>query len=270
MSVKNFDTAKLLQDESHTWVIKNIAGPKNSVPPHSHRHSSFSIELIVSGEVSHYINGEFYESQKGSVFLFSPFDEHRYEYINDDEVHIECLYFGEDILSPEILSALDVDKTPFAARLSGSDFDEICNDFTLLHKEYQEDNSFRTTILRNITEKIIISTLRAAKIKKREIKNNVQGAVSYIRRHFRENLSLQEVSAAFFVTPNHFCKYFKKYTGTTFKNYLNSLRCDFALSLIQSTKKSMTEICFESGFSSPSYFSKIFAKKFGKPPREFR
>lgn len=270
MKIPEFDL--LLKDESHLVITESLHRKINSnnfkhIP---HRHPFFSIEIMCRGRANQYVNGEYYKCSAGSVFLFSPFDEHMFEFVEDNDFFLQCLYFGEDVLSREVLDALDIDCTPFAARLSQKELDIIQNDFDILKREYAGNSPFRKTLLRSIANKIIITILRSSQPHRHEIKNTVHGALSYIRRHFRENLSLNEIAESFCVTPNHFCKYFKKYTGTTFKNYINSLRCDFALSLIQTTKKSITEICFESGFSSPSYFSKIFAQKYGKPPNSFR
>ena len=270
MKAPEFDN--LLKDDSHLVIIESVhrrpeVAPKQHLP---HRHPFFSIELMCSGEANQYVNGEYYDCKSGSAFLFSPFDEHMFEYINDEEFHLVCLYFGEDALSTEVLGALDVDCTPYAAKLSPEAFDEILRDINLLKHEYAKDDPFRKTMLQSLANKIIISLLRSSKSHKREVKNNVQGSVAYIRRHFRENLTLEQIAKTFYVTPNHFCKYFKKYTGQTFKDYLNNLRCDYALKQIETTAKSITDISFESGFASPSYFTKIFTRKFGKKPSNFR
>ena len=92
----------------------------------------------------------------------------------------------------------------------------------------------------------------------------------YIRRHFRENLTLEEISGIFGVTPNHFCKYFKKITGITFKEYMLQLRLEYAMKQLVQTQQSVTEICLDSGFNSPSYFTKAFKARFGKAPTAYR
>lgn len=72
------------------------------------------------------------------------------------------------------------------------------------------------------------------------------------------------------ITPSYFCRCFKDYTHQTFKEYVMALRLDYAMRQIKTTDKSITEICYESGFSTSAYFSKVFTKRFGKTPKEIR
>lgn len=272
MFMQNPEFSKVLKDESHICVIRSAhRRPDEGSKRQPHRHPFFSIELVCEGKTNHYINGEYYEGNKGTIFLFSPFDSHYYEYLDDTPLVLQSLYFSEDFLSDEIVSALHIDKTPYAAKLSGSELGDLCRIFDSLHEEYNSSNPLRKSFLQNMAEKVILYTLRASENRQESISaGTIQSAISYIRQNFLEPITLGDIAARFYVTPNHFCKYFKKYTGTTFKNYLISMRLDFALKQLQLTKKSITEICFESGFSSPSYFTKIFTKKFGNPPSSFR
>jgi AraC-like DNA-binding protein len=58
-------------------------------------------------------------------------------------------------------------------------------------------------------------------------------------------------------------------TGTSPNNFLRNYKLNKALKLIEEKNFNISEIAFESGFSSPSYFSKCFQKKFGMLPSDF-
>jgi len=58
--------------------------------------------------------------------------------------------------------------------------------------------------------------------------------------------------------------------GLSFLEYLTSVRISIAKSLLKQTSMSMMDICLEVGYQDPSHFAKIFKKKEGIHPTEFR
>lgn len=95
-------------------------------------------------------------------------------------------------------------------------------------------------------------------------------AKKYIDQNFREDLSLDEISGVYDISPFYFSKVFKTQTGVTFTDYLTSVRVNKARELLESTNKSMKEICSEVGYSDPNYFSRIFKKHTGVTPTEYK
>ena len=235
----------------------------------SHRHEYYSIEFITDGMTTQYINEEAYDCRRGVVTFMSPFDVHRY---SGREKFTSCyLDFSEDILSPELWSNINIDSFPYVANLSDEDYRMLCSEFELIRREDATDDEFAEIAITAIVNKIIAILLRNADKKKTGLKSkNIRNAVSYIRYNFREPLTLSDVAEMFHVTPSYFCRQFKKYTNATFKEYILSQRLNYAMNQIKLTDKSITEISFESGFSSSAYFSKAFLEHFGKTPSEFR
>lgn len=62
------------------------------------------------------------------------------------------------------------------------------------------------------------------------------------------------------LSPNHFCKVFKKITGKTLIEYLHLLRINEAEKMLVDTDASITEIAGNVGFSSITYFGRVFKK----------
>jgi YesN/AraC family two-component response regulator len=58
--------------------------------------------------------------------------------------------------------------------------------------------------------------------------------------------------------------------GTSFLQYLTSVRMSIAKTLLKQTSMSIIEICLEVGYQDPSHFAKVFRKKEGVLPTEFR
>lgn len=98
----------------------------------------------------------------------------------------------------------------------------------------------------------------------------VKRVIVYINAHYRESIHLKSVAKAVHVNDTYLSTLFKQEVGKTFVSYLNEVRLFHAKDLLINTAMSITEICFGTGFSSPSYFAKLFKEKNGVTPREFR
>lgn len=68
----------------------------------------------------------------------------------------------------------------------------------------------------------------------------------------------------------HLSRSMKKYYNVNITQYINSLRLNYAANMIKNTNYSLTDICFECGFNSTSYFSSCFKKNYGISPTEYR
>lgn len=260
---------RLLKKDIHIYACRIHEQKSDSLL--CHRHDFFTIEHIIEGECVQYINGKEYHCTQGSIFLLSPFDEHRY--VISDSAVIDFICFGDDIVFPEVWELLDIDQAPYTAHIDNEVFELMKSDAKMLIDEIENCKSLFQVSAKAIVNKMLVTVLRSASemcAQSHSKKADLREAMSYIRYHFREPLTLEGISEIFHVSPSHFCKYFKKNTYMTFKEYLTALRLDYAMRLIKTTDKSISQICAESGFSSPSYFSKMFYRRFGKNPSQIR
>lgn len=98
----------------------------------------------------------------------------------------------------------------------------------------------------------------------------VQDAIAYIRGHFAENLSRDEIAARFQCSPGHFSRVFAKTTGYAFKDFVLQCRMEKAKELLSHSHLQIAEIAPAVGYEDPFQFSKIFRKRTGVCPRQFR
>lgn len=98
----------------------------------------------------------------------------------------------------------------------------------------------------------------------------VEQAKSYINTHYFKEISLDEVSREVNISPYYFSKLFKDETGGNFIDYVTAIRMEKAKELLNTTDKSMKEICSEVGYSDPNYFSRSFKKNVGVTPTEYK
>ncbi|CAG7600376.1 Protein-glutamate methylesterase/protein-glutamine glutaminase [Paenibacillus solanacearum] len=94
--------------------------------------------------------------------------------------------------------------------------------------------------------------------------------VDYVSKHFRERLSVQEVSRRFYIHPNYLSHLFKKEMRVNFTKYLTDIRMEHASKLLLGTGLSVGEVAEQSGYDDYFYFAKLFKKHTGLTPSEFR
>lgn len=95
-------------------------------------------------------------------------------------------------------------------------------------------------------------------------------AKSYIEENFRKDISLDDVSRTVDISPYYFSKLFKQETGENFIEYLTNIRIENAKKLLHNRVLSIKNICADTGYSDPNYFSRIFKKSVGVTPTEYR
>lgn len=91
----------------------------------------------------------------------------------------------------------------------------------------------------------------------------------FIEINYQNDIDVNEVAAICHLTTAAFCRYFKKLTRYTFTDFLNHYRINQSKKILLQDK-SVTEACYETGFSNISYFNKTFKKITGENPSFFK
>ena len=85
----------------------------------------------------------------------------------------------------------------------------------------------------------------------------------------KEEFSVEELSQLLGLSRVHVYRKIKKLTGMSVSEFVRSVKLKLSLNLIKNSGKTMAEIAYEVGFSSPSYFTKCFKDQFGMSPSEY-
>ena len=92
----------------------------------------------------------------------------------------------------------------------------------------------------------------------------------YVNDNFKNQITLDEIANKASMTVPAFCRYFKKVTGKTFTKLVNEYRVVHATKLLQESKLSITDICYECGFNNFSHFNKQFKDVTSKSASNYR
>lgn len=92
----------------------------------------------------------------------------------------------------------------------------------------------------------------------------------YIQEQYTQHLLIEDVAEKFNYNPSYFSRFYKKFMGITFTEYLNSVRLDAAYKEMRDTDKTILEIALDNGFATNKTFYNVFRNKFGLSPQKFR
>lgn len=101
-------------------------------------------------------------------------------------------------------------------------------------------------------------------------KESVLCSLRYIRNHFTEQISLDQMARMVMLSPSYYSHLFKLATKKTFVEYINLLRIQKAMDLLRDTDGLIVDICYECGFQSVNHFNRMFKSLVGTSPREYR
>lgn len=92
----------------------------------------------------------------------------------------------------------------------------------------------------------------------------------YIQKHLEDKLTLDNLAKVACISPFHFHRLFYAYVGETVHQYVRRLRLEQAASQLKQSKEAITNIALDSGFETPSSFTKAFKQVLGQSPKKFR
>ena len=117
----------------------------------------------------------------------------------------------------------------------------------------------------------VFSAIASQTSKREDISNYViKRAINYIREHYQEGLTQEEVAAVLEITPEYLSTLFNREMGINFSVFLKQFRISHAKRMLKGTDKKVYEIANAVGYSDPKYFQRVFKEVVGVSPGEYR
>lgn len=249
---------------------------KDTFNTNFHFHDDYELIYFSEGSGDCIIGDRTYKYTNGSLFFLSPNLPHRFS----GSPGVEPKSFVIQFKHKEFLSTIKMHPELQSVRLlfekgkRGILFKGFDYNFSRLLSLNTFDRFIELMkILENISRmddfEVLSSPAFKPDIKFRDY-HRINEVYEYVAKNYKEPISLSDISERMHMTTSTFCRYFKKTTKKSFLTHLNEFRAGKACELLRQTDKSISEICYESGFDSIANFNRQFKKYVGDNPRTYR
>ena len=173
----------------------------------------------------------------------------------------------EEIIGYIILGQIKTDECVFKRDL---DIEDI--DLDLLEKEYTSITKYSQSKIHSMLSiaSILAKYLLIENIIKVKRNKSLESVIKYINDNLSDDLSIKDITAQTYTSKSSLYLLFKKNFNMTIGEYINNQRVKKAIELLTTTDLSVENIAMEVGYSSQSYFSKIFKSIKGVSPKQYK
>ncbi|OGF51194.1 MAG: hypothetical protein A2231_02200 [Candidatus Firestonebacteria bacterium RIFOXYA2_FULL_40_8] len=279
MKIKKFTSYEQIKDRSFPFYIIQLKVP--AFAKHTHEHYEFF--YVISGTSKHVLENKEEIVKAGDIVLMTPEVVHAFENSSPDfticnciflpsliEVHKDLLMNMQGFLE---LFYVETKKEGFkTVSLTGrADVKVRAILEDMLFEYSKKPEGYRPAIKAMLADLLVTVTRSYSRGKQGQSGKKIGGALAYIDENYLKSLKLEEIAEKKAgVTKEYFCDIFKRITGKTFTEYVNSLRVEHAARLLKSTGLKASEIALESGFNDISYFNRVFKEQKALSPQAFR
>ncbi|MHB1443337.1 MAG: AraC family transcriptional regulator [Candidatus Humimicrobiaceae bacterium] len=255
----------------------------------SNYHDYLEITYVLDGNGKFIIGSKKYPARKGDIFVINNVELHAVIADHNQSINLISFYFlpeliykpGDNEVNLKLLNLFYCQSNNFSHRIPGRDVpDNIVSLIYSIYKTLKNKNNYYDIATKTYLQEILLSLLYYYDDKisnsKTVYTQNLKGierlreVFFLIINNYDRKVKLEEVTKAACMSTQYFCKFFKKVTGSTFKEYLISIRIDKAKELLLKNNSTITEIAYQVGFENLSYFYRVF-KRFTKlNPSGFR
>lgn len=256
--------------------------------PHLHRHKEIQITWVINGEGTLIVGNNMTPFRSGDLFVIGANQPHVFKsdpsYLNPSnrrKVHSLNIFFNPTgfisdlLLFPEMLGIKKfVTQTEFGLQALEKDADKLAEHFLKIRNS---STGFRLAYFIELLQ--VMANLKKWKYLSAESFEHaitdteglrMNDIYQYTMDHFTDAITLEQIAAVAHLTPQSFCRYFKKHTTKTYINFLNEVRINEACKrFIEMNFDNIGNIAYQCGFNSVVSFNRVFKSVMGKPPKEF-
>ena len=249
---------------------------ENGLNLYTHYHSELEVILIKSGSGMAYVDDKSYAVGEGDIL-----------FINSQQLHgimasdMNNAEFIAVVFAPEFFGQLDavankyvmpvIKKSVYIPTFIEKDFQLYDCILELAEKKGSELEELKIKrLMFKIWELLIIKSERCTACTYETGIEEIKTAIDYMKSNYVQKIKLSKLAQLTNMSRVYFCKKFTQLAGITPIEYLIRIRIENSCHMLKNTNMEIGTIAMECGFSSFSYYSKIFKRIMGCTPKEYR
>lgn len=270
---------KLILDENISFVAKTFRTPNFEVG--WHQHIEYELILFTEGSGLSFVGNHVGEFETGDIYFLGSNLPHTFQKREPGLItSAVVVQFREDFWGSEILKIPEsryikklLETASFGLKIKGESKLLLCS----LISELENATGFQRILLLGQCLEIIATGKEYIKVSTQDVKpmnykdrGRIDRIFQFTIDSFKEPISLSDVAGIAAMSIPAFCNYFKKSTKKTYIDFLNEIRIGYACTSLMETKKTVLEICFDSGYNTMANFHKQFFKIKKTTPLQYR
>lgn len=269
--------------EKDSYILRERYKKMHTYP--MHRHQEFELNFVENCRGNRRIVGDSIElTGDYDLVLMGKNLEHTWEQgeCTSDGIHEITIHFSRDFFSESFLAKTPM--LPLANLLKNAEMGVCFSLKTIMHVYNDIDELSKMkpgfySVMKFIdliyklsmsTDYRVLSSGAFSHAKVAVDSRRVQKVKDYIDKNFREEIRLQTLADIANMTPTAFSRFFKLRTSRNISDYIIDVRLGHATRLLADSTMAVVEICYHCGFNNISNFNRVFRKRKGCTPTEFR
>lgn len=246
--------------------------------PHIHR--ALEICLVLEGSADVWVQDHAFHATEGSLLMFNSGEPHEISATSASGVSIAYIqianHFCRDYIRPlRNLELLVNDADP---NFSTEQKNRLTAQIIRTIRSYFDGENDRLQLLSDVCTllRLLLKYAphryldEAAYLAHGKKLARIQRITEYMDTHCTEHISLEEIAKQEQITTTYLSHFIRDNLNMSFQQYLNTLRFEKALKLIQTTDMCLSDVSLASGFSDPKYMKRMFFERFGCNPGTYR
>ena len=273
---------KIPVPNKHSFIARKLELGEHTSKIHSHK--NFELNFVLSGAGRRIVGNHITSFEDGDLVLLGPDLPHCWEILKPKKHTTPAcivIHFYENIISSDFFNIPELENVEALLRQANAgisfngrsaarirpnlerlatlegleSYIELLKVFNILLQV--EDREFLSDDVGNLPE--FSKDL-----------GRLDRVYEYVFMNIEEGIKLDEAAKLLHMAPSSFCRYFKKKTNRTFIQYVKSVRIGLAAKMLTETDKSITQICYDSGYNNLANFNHYFKSLMKKTPSEYR
>jgi AraC-like DNA-binding protein len=282
---------KILQFTLPVPDNKTIVTKEESLPhfyPHLHRHNEVQMTWVIEGEGTLVTDNTMHSFSNNEIYWIGANQSHVFKsdlsyFANNSKkrTHTLDIFFNFDTQLSPFFSIPEVkhlknfiQQHHSGFRIPDDKVNEVSNRMLVIRNTHGVDKFLHFVDLLRVLASLDKLQPLAAQQGNASYSDSegirIATIYNYIMQNYKQPITLEEVAKLAYMTPQAFCRYFKKHTHHTLVSFINQVRVNEACKkLVDKNYDSIASVAYNTGFNSITNFNRVFKSIIKKSPKEY-